>query len=145
MSELLHFEKNIEQATAAFFTEKGIEAIPTREATNLGTDPMQVVFDYNGAMEETRQHRSGALEYDTHSGVLMILIMTYRDSPTRHLERIGKVRQNLLNSNHGLTAADYKFIDIQPLGSTTSESEETNQNTTTMQYEIKFSINLRTI
>lgn len=145
MSELLEFEKKIEAATSAFFNQQGMEATPARESTDLGTDSMQIVFDYNGAMEDTRQSRAGILEYDTHTGVLMILVMTYRDSPGRHQERIGKVRHNMLNGNHGLIAENYKFIDLQPLGSTTSESEETNQDTTTMQYEIKFSVDLRTI
>lgn len=145
MSTILQFENQIELAAADFFTQQGIQAIPARIATELGTDSVQVVFDYNGSIDDTRQSRAGFLEYDGHEGILMVLIATYRDDPTRHNERLGKIRSLMLNGNHGLKAENYRFIDLNPTGASTNESEETNQDITTLQYNIKFSVNLNAV
>lgn len=145
MSSLLQYENQVEGAAARFFNTQGITATPARDATDLGSDSVQVIYDYNGALEDTRINRANVLEYDSHTGTLMVLVSTFRDSPTRHNERLGKIRALMLNGNHGLAANGYKFLDIQPLGASTTESEETNQDQTTLQYEVKFSVDLKAI
>ena len=145
MSQILQFENQIETAAANFFIEQGIEATSARFLDELGTDSVQVVFDYNGSLEDTRQQRAGYIEYDGHTGTLMILVSTFRNSPTKHNERLGKIRALMLNGNHGLQAENYKFLDLNPTGTTSNENEETNQDISTLQYEIKFTIDLNAI
>lgn len=143
--KLLQFEATIEDATAAFLTSQELPASAARNFEDLQSNNIQVVFEYNGAMLETRQQRAGFLEYNTHQGTLQILVATYRDQEKNHAERVGKVRFNLLNGNNGLAAQGYKFLDLQPLQAVMNEDEESNADLAQLSYNLKFEVDLNQI
>lgn len=137
---LFEFEKNLEGELVAWFKENEIEAFRTRTLEDLGVNNVQLVFDYSGALEDTRQQINGRHEYDTHEGTFQITINTYRDANQDHHARVGKVRSLMLNHNHGFKS--YYIFDITPSGSTHLEFEETNHDQTQLNYNIKFRVNL---
>ena len=143
MIELFQFEKNIELATVNFLTTNLINATQGRNLENISKDTTEVIFEYGGALDEPRQVRNGLLEYNAHEGTLSLLICTTREEGKNHNENIGKVRQLLLNSDNGLTGPGYSFLDLRPLGSVTTEEEENNQDTTVLQYTLKFLIDFK--
>lgn len=143
--KLLQFEKNIEDATAAFLNSRELNATPARSFENLNTNHIQVVFEYSGAMDDTRQNRGGFFEYNTHQGTLQIIVATYRGQEEDHNDRVAKVRFNLLNSNNGLAAQGYRFLDLQPMGTTMNEDEENNADIAQLAYNLKFEIDLTQI
>lgn len=138
--KLFEFEKNIESDLVAWFASNDLEAFRTRVIQDLGVDNIQLVFDYAGALEDTRQLVNGKHEYDTHEGTLQVVINSYRDEKEKHPERIGKIRSIMLNHNHGFQT--YHLFDIQPSGATHLEFEETNHDQTQLNFNIKFRVNL---
>ena len=106
---------------------------------------VEVLFEYGGALEEPRQTRAGYVEYNAHEGMLSLLVNTPRESENNHNEELGKVRRLFLNGNNGLIADGYSFLDLVPLASVTTEQEEGNQDSTVLQYNLKFTIDLTTI
>jgi hypothetical protein len=143
--KILQFESNIEKATSDFLNARELKASPARSVADLNANHIQVVFEYNGAMEETRQNRNGFFEYNTHQGTLQIIIATYRDQEADHNERMAKVRFNLLNGNNGLAAQGYRFLDLQPLQSSLSEDMENNADVAQLSYNLKFEVDLTQI
>ena len=143
--KLLQYEKNIEEATASFLDKQGLTALPARSVQDLQSNNIQVVFEYQGGMEDTRQNRGGFFEYNSHQGVLQILVATFRDQESDHAERVAKVRFNLLNSNNGLAAQGYRFLDLQPLSTSMNEDEENNADVAQLSYNLKFEVDLTEI
>ena len=142
MSENFQFEKNIEEALVQYFSENSISARRSRHFEDISTSQIEVFFEYGGAMEETRFPRDGHLEYDSHEGNLSIYVTSNRDSSDLHLVRIGEIRRLLQNYFHPLNGSEYSIHDIRPLAFTTSENEEMNTDTTVMNFDVKFSVNL---
>ena len=142
MSNLLQFEKNIEDASVAFFEANNLAASVSRQAVNLASDHLQILFEYGGAMEETRQHIAGHLEYSTHQGQLNVVVHTYRTSESTHNVRLGKVRELLLNHNNGLSVDGYNFLDLTPQTAMTTELEDENVDSTNLIFNLRFEIDL---
>lgn len=142
MSLLLQHEKNIETAVVNFLGNNQITANYGRELVDLTSNSISVIFEYGGATEDGRQNRAGRLEYNTHEGILQILVNTYRDANQAHNERLGKIRALMLNGNNGLQVSGYGFLDIKPEASTTNELGESNQDSTTLQFTIIYEIDL---
>ena len=145
MSRLLEFETNIEQAVAQFFDNNNLIANISRGVVNLNDNNIQINFEYLGALEETRQHLAGHFEYNTHQGTLNIVVHTFRNNENLHNARLGQVRRLLLNHYNGLAVEHYKFIDILPQTSSTSELDESNVDSTQLLYLLRFEVDLNQI
>lgn len=145
MSRLLEFETNIEQAVAQFFDNNNLIANISRGVVNLNDNNIQINFEYLGALEETRQHLAGHFEYNTHQGTLNIVVHTFRTNENLHNTRLGQVRRLLLNHYNGLSVSHYKFIDLLPQTTSTSELEESNVDSTQLLYLLRFEVDLTQI
>ena len=142
MSRLLQFESNIEEAVADFFDKNDLQANSSRGVVNLADNNIQITFEYQGAMEETRQHLAGHFDYNTHQGNLNVVVHTFRNYENLHNERLGKVRRLLLNHYNGLKVDHYKFLDLLPQTSVTSELDESNVDSTQLIYLLRFEVDL---
>ena len=142
MSQLLQFEKNIELGCVAFLKANNLSAARSRESENLPVDNIQIMFEYGGALEETRQHLAGHFEFNAHQGLLQMTVSTFRDSESDHNERLGAVRKLLLHHNNGLSVEHYNFLDLQPQGSQYTELEEQNIDSTVLLYLLRYEIDL---
>jgi len=140
MTTLLQFEKNIEDAVAFYFDQNNMPASPSRKAVNLADSHIQILFEYAGALEETRQHIAGHFEYNTHQGTLSVVVHTFRNKDSDHNERLGKVRKLLLNHNNGLAVENYKFLDLQPQQAMTTELAEANVDSTNLMFLVRYEI-----
>ena len=139
---VFEFEKNIEQDLVECFAENKLESFRTRTLQDLGVDNIQLVFNYTGALDDTRQVINGKHEFNSHEGVLQVFVNTYRQEEETHHQRIGKVRSLLLNHTHGIDS--YHVFDIQPTGATHMEFEETNHDQSQLDFSIKFRFTLPT-
>ena len=134
------FERNIENDLVHFFLGEGIKAKRTRTIEELGINNIQVVFDYGGALDDTRARINGVHEYNSHEGNLLVVVNTYRDEKEDHHKRVGEIRALLLNHRHGFET--YRILDILPQSSTNTEFDETNHDQTQLNYNLKFQVDL---
>ena len=137
------FEKNLEQDLVHYFLGEGIKSTRSRSMTELGVNNIQVAFDYQGALEDTRARINGVHEYNSHEGIMQIEINTFRDKKEDHHKRLGQVRALMLNHKHGFEK--YAILDIVPQGCTHTEFEETNHDQTLLNFAIKFQIDLSSL
>ena len=140
MSNLLEFEKNIEEACVSFFNNNELVASRSRDVSDLGATNIQVSLDYGGAIETTRQNRQGFHEYDLHQGTLTIFINTFRDNKDSHHARVGRVRKLLLNGYNGFTKEPYTIFDIMPDATQTGEDTENNLDQSQLNYQVKWRV-----
>jgi len=142
MSANWQFEKNIEEALVSYFSENEIESRRSRNFQDITTKQIEVFFEYGGALEETRFPRDSHLEYDSHEGTLSLIVTSNRDSTDNHLERIGNIRKLLQNYLHPLNGTGYNILDIRPQAFSTTENEEQNTDSTFMNFNVKFNVDL---
>jgi hypothetical protein len=142
MSANWMFEKNIEEALVQYFQENEISARRSRHFQDITTKDVEVFFDYQGSLEETRFPKNGHLEYDAHEGTLSIIVTSNRDFEDTHLERIGNIRKLLQNYLHPLNASEYQILDIRPMAFSTTENEEQNADTTILNFNVKFQVDV---
>ena len=142
MSQNWQFEKNIEEALVLYFSENSISARRSRHFQDISTNEVEIYFEYGGSLEETRFPRDGHLEYDSHEGTLSIIVTSNRDSADLHLERIGNIRKLLQNYLHPLEGSNYGILDIRPSAFSTTEDEEQNTDTTILNFNVQFQIDL---
>lgn len=135
---LFEFEKNIEHDLVLWFAENDIESHATRSTDELNVSNIQIAFNYDGALEDTRQLVNGVHEFNTHQGNLVITVNTFRGED--HHARVAKIRSLLLHHSHG--ASTYHLFEIQPLNTAYLESEELNADQSQLNYQIKFRIDL---
>ena len=142
MSSNWQFEKNIEQALVVYLSENEISARRSRNFDDITTKEVEVYFEYSGSLEETRSTKNNHLEYDSHEGTLSVIVTSNRDSSDSHLERIGTLRSLLLNYLHPLEGSGYTIHDIRPTGFSTTEDEDQNTDTTFLNYNIQFQVDV---
>ena len=142
MSKTLEFERNIEDACIAFLKANELPAWRSRDIQDLPTNNIQVMLDYGGALQGTRQVRAGYQEYDTHTGTLVVQVTTFRETNIDHHTLIGKVRALMLNGNNGFGVNGYTIFDLMPEATTTIEDENVNADQTQMPYQIRWRVNL---
>jgi len=140
MSNLLQFEKNIEEACVSFLNNNELKASRSREVQDLSINNIQISLDYTGAIETTRQVRKGYHEYDLHQGTLTIIINTYRVDKDEHHTRLGKVRNLMLNGYNGFNAEHYTIFDIMPDATQTAEDTENNLDQSELSYLLKWRV-----
>jgi hypothetical protein len=136
------FEKNIEESVVTYLTDNGISARRSRNFSDITTDDIEVYFEYGGSLDETRSTKQNHFEYDSHEGNLSMIVSTNRDSSDMHLQRIGDIRKLFLNYLHPLDGSTYLIHDIKPLSCSTSEDEQMNFDSTLMNFNIKFQIDI---
>ena len=135
--------KNIEEELVAFFTLNDVTATTSRSLTDLNASNIQVVSEYGGALDDTRQLVQGVHEYDNHEANIAIFINTFREDGVKHFERVAKIRSLMLIHNNAITS--YHVYDIVPLASTNIELAESNTDQTQLNYNIKFKVDLSQI
>jgi hypothetical protein len=143
MSNYLNFEQNLETELETVLNENQLTATRTRKIQHLGATNIQVMLDYEGALDDARQRIGNYLEYDLHAGTINIQITTFRDADEKHLSRVAKVRKLMLNQNNPFRS--YHVYDIKPGATQTIEDDETNTDETTLPYEIKWKVDMKKI
>ena len=139
---IFEFEKNIEESVVQYLQDNSISARRSREFQDITTEDVEVYFEYGGSMDDTRAQKQGHLEYDSHEGNLTIFLTSNRDASRAHLRDIGVLRRLFLNSLHPFAGSNYHIHDIKPLSCSTSENEEMNFDTTIMNWNVRFQIDL---
>ena len=142
MSPNWMFEKNIEEALVQYFEENEISSRRSRHFQDITTQDIEVYFEYQGSLEETRFPRNEHLEYDSHEGTLSLIVTSNRDFTDTHLDRIGNLRKLLQNYLHPLNASGYGILDIRPMAFSTTEDEEKNTDTTILNFNVKFQVDV---
>ena len=137
---IFNYEKNIEEDLVTFFALNEVTATTSRSLTDLNASNIQIVSEYSGAIDETRQNIKGVLEYDNHEANISIFISTFREDGVKHFERVAKIRSLMLIHLQAIKA--YKVYDIVPLASTNVELAESNADQTQLNYNIKFRVDL---
>lgn len=142
MSDLLQYEKNLEQEIASFLTSKGLKTYPTRGLVDLEASNIQVALEYQGAIDTHRQLLNGYQEYDLHQGSIALQISTFREEQYTHHERLGSIRAYMLNGQNGFKSNLYTIFDLMPEVSTHSELPENNLDQSLLSYSIKWKVDL---
>ena len=142
MSPNWMFEKNIEESLVQYFQENEISARRSRHFQDITTQDIEVYFEYAGSLEETRFPRKNHFEYDSHEGTLSLIVTSNRDFTDTHLDRIGNIRKLLQNYLQPLNASGYAILDVRPMAFTTTEDEEKNTDTTILNFNVKFQVDV---
>jgi hypothetical protein len=148
MSSLLKFEQNLETALVDHFNVNGIQTHGSRSVENLGANNVQVSFEYNGALEDSRQtvtlhpQTHQFAEFNLHTGSMQIRIVTYREDQHQHFDRVAKIRELMFKHKQPFKECTYQIYEIKPEGSATLEDEEMNADQTDLSYQIHFRIDL---
>lgn len=148
MSSLLKFEQNLETALTDHFNVNGLEAEGSRSLNNLGAKNVQVIFEYGGALDDSRQtstnHTLGKQfqEFNLHTGQMRVQVVTYRSTQQEHYDRVAKVRELMLKYNNPFKGCAYQIYEIKPLSTNSMEDEESNADLSDINYEIHFRVDL---